>query len=148
MMSGTMGRRGIILAGGRGTRLHPLTAVGSKQLIAVYNKPMVYYPLTTLMMGGVREILLVSTPEELPRYETLLGDGSRIGITITYASQLEPRGIAEALVIGESFLEDRPSILILGDNLLYGRLDFFREALKRQSDDAVVFGYQVSNPGD
>jgi glucose-1-phosphate thymidylyltransferase len=140
--------RGILLAGGRGTRLYPLTATASKQLTAVYNKPMVYYPLTTLMMSGVREVLVISTPEDLPRYQSLLGDGSSIGISITYAEQDKPRGIADALLIGEVFLEDRPSILILGDNLLYGRLDFLRKALRRQSDDAVVFGYQVSNPSE
>ena len=140
--------RGILLAGGRGTRLYPLTAIASKQLTAVYNKPMVYYPLSTLMMSGVREVLVISTPEDLPRFRSLLGDGSRIGISITYAEQDKPRGIAEALVIGEAFLEDHPSILILGDNLLYGRLDFLRDALRTQSDNAVVFGYQVSNPSE
>jgi glucose-1-phosphate thymidylyltransferase len=140
--------RGILLAGGRGTRLYPLTATASKQLTAVYNKPMVYYPLSTLMMSGVREVLVISTPEDLPRYRSLLGDGSSIGISITYAQQDKPRGIAEALIIGESFLEDRPSILILGDNLIYGRLDFLRDALRRQSGDAIVFGYQVSNPSE
>jgi glucose-1-phosphate thymidylyltransferase len=140
--------RGILLAGGHGTRLYPLTATASKQLTAVYNKPMVYYPLTTLMMSGVREVLVISTPEDLPRYQSLLGDGSSIGISITYAEQDKPRGIADALLIGEVFLEDRPSILILGDNLLYGRLDFLRQALRRQSGDAVVFGYQVSNPSE
>lgn len=140
--------RGILLAGGRGTRLYPLTATASKQLTAVYNKPMVYYPLTTLMMSGVREVLLISTPEDLPRYASLLGDGSQLGISISYAEQDKPRGIAEALVIGESFLADQPSMLILGDNLLYGRLDFLRDALRSHSDDAIVFGYQVSNPSE
>lgn len=140
--------RGILLAGGRGTRLYPLTMTSSKQLAAVYNKPMVYYPLSTLMMAGVREVLVISTPEDLPRFSALLGDGSRLGITIQYAEQAAPRGIAEALLIGEEFLGNQPSILMLGDNLLYGRLDFLRDALRTQSDDAAVFGYQVSNPSE
>lgn len=138
--------RGILLAGGRGTRLYPLTSVGSKQLTAVYNKPMIYYSLSTLMMGGIREILLISTPDDLGRFEELLGDGSSLGISIQYRSQRAPRGIAEALIIGADFIDDRPSFLMLGDNLLYGRFDFLREALRDHENDAVVFGYQVANP--
>lgn len=140
--------RGILLAGGRGTRLYPLTAVASKQLTGVFNKPMVYYALSTLMMGGVREVLIISTAEDLPRFESLFGDGAHLGVAISYAVQQEPRGIAEALLIGAEFLGDRPSILMLGDNLLYGRLDFLRRALADHGDEAVVFGYQVSNPED
>lgn len=140
--------RGVLLAGGRGTRLYPLTTVASKQLTAVYNKPMIYYSLSTLMMSGVREVLLISTPIDLPRFEELLGDGSDLGIRIEYEAQKTPRGIAEALVIGASFIDDRPSFLMLGDNLLYGRFDFLRDAVRNHGDDAVVFGYQVANPAD
>jgi glucose-1-phosphate thymidylyltransferase len=138
--------RGILLAGGRGTRLYPLTSVASKQLTAVYNKPMIYYSLSTLMMGGIREVLLISTPADLSRFEELLGDGSTLGIRIEYRSQSAPRGIAEALIIGAEFIGDHPSFLMLGDNLLYGRFDFMRDALRSHGDDAVVFGYQVANP--
>ena len=140
--------RGILLAGGRGTRLYPLTATASKQLTAVYNKPMIYYPLTTMMMAGVRSILIISTPEDLPRYESLLGGGDTIGITIKYAEQAEPRGIAEALIIGADFIGDSPSMLMLGDNLVYGRLNFLRAAMQHPDDTAVVFGYQVANPSE
>jgi len=140
--------RGILLAGGRGTRLYPLTTVASKQLTAVYNKPMIYYSLSTLMMSGVREVLLISTPLDLPRFEELLGDGSDLGIRIEYAEQRSPKGIAEALIIGADFIEDRPSFLMLGDNLLYGRFDFLRDAIRDHGEDAVVFGYQVANPSE
>jgi glucose-1-phosphate thymidylyltransferase len=140
--------KGIILAGGKGTRLYPLTATTSKQLTAVYNKPMVYYPLTTLMLAGIREIMVISTPEDLPRYQRLLGDGTHLGIDFTFAEQEHPKGIAEALIIAEEFLGDNPSMLMLGDNLVYGRLDFLRDAFLRQGDDAVVFGYQVANPSE
>jgi len=138
--------RGILLAGGRGTRLYPLTTVASKQLTAVYNKPMIYYSLSTLMMSGVREVLLISTPIDLARFKDLLGDGSDLGIRIDYEEQGSPRGIAESLIIGADFIDDRPSFLMLGDNLLYGRFDFLREAMRDHEDDAVVFGYQVANP--
>ena len=140
--------KGILLAGGRGTRLYPLTATASKQLTAVYNKPMIYYPLTTMMMAGVRDILIISTTEDLPRYESLLGTGSRLGISIEYAEQAEPRGIAEALIIGADFVGDSPSMLMLGDNLVYGRLTFLRSAMRHDPDTAVVFGYQVANPSE
>lgn len=140
--------RGILLAGGRGTRLYPLTSVASKQLTAVYNKPMIYYSLSTLMISGIREILLISTPTDLGRFEELLGDGSKLGVRIQYKEQERPRGIAEALILGAEFLEDRPSFLMLGDNLLYGRFDFLRRAVRMHGDDAVVFGYQVANPSE
>lgn len=140
--------RGILLAGGRGTRLYPLTAVQSKQLVAVFNKPMVYYSLSVLMLSGIREIALISTPESLPAFEALLGDGSQWGIAIEYLEQAEPRGIADALLVAEDFVGDRPSMLMLGDNVLYGRLDFLRDAVRSHDDDAVVFAYRVSNPSD
>ena len=139
-------RRGILLAGGRGTRLYPLTANTSKQLIAVYNKPMIYYSLSTMMMAGIREIMLISTDRDLPAYRDLLGDGSGFGITLTYESQSEPRGIAEAFLIGEKFLGDSPSMLALGDNLLYGRMDFLRGASSDTGGDAIIFGYEVADP--
>ncbi len=141
--------KGILLAGGHGTRLYPLTAVSSKQLVAIYDKPMVYYSLTTVMLAGVREVLVVSTPEDVSRFEALLGDGSQWGISLSYGVQDEPRGIAEALLIGADYLGDEPALLMLGDNLLYGRLDFLRAAVsERKAGDAVIFAYQVSNPSD
>jgi glucose-1-phosphate thymidylyltransferase len=138
--------RGILLAGGRGTRLYPLTASVSKQLTAVFDKPMIYYPLTTLMLAGVREILLISDPLDIGGYRRLLGDGSQWGVSIDYEEQPEPRGIAEALVIGEGFIGDRPVILVLGDNLLYGRYDFIRNALADSGDHATIFAYHVDDP--
>lgn len=140
------GHKGILLAGGRGTRLYPLTSVASKQLTAVYNKPMIYYSLSTLMMSGIREVLLISTPEDLGRFEDLLGDGARLGMRIEYQAQVKPGGIAEALIIGRQFLGDHPCFLMLGDNLIYGRFDFLRKAVNEHGDDAVVFGYQVADP--
>ena len=138
--------RGILLAGGKGTRLYPLTSIASKQLTAVYNKPMIYYSLSTLMMSGIREVVLISTPTDIGRFQDLLGDGSHLGIEIQYRHQESPRGIAEALIIGSDFIGDRPSFLMLGDNLLYGRFDFLRNAVRDHGEDAVVFGYQVANP--
>lgn len=144
-----MNWKGILLAGGRGTRLYPLTAMANKQLQPIYNKPMIYYSLTTLMVAGIREILLITGPESLEQYKNLLGDGAAWGIKLQYAVQPEPRGIAEAFVIGEDFLEDAPSMLMLGDNLIYGRLDFLRQAVKEHPEDsATIFAYQVSNPRD
>jgi glucose-1-phosphate thymidylyltransferase len=140
------GRKGILLAGGSGTRLYPLTATTSKHLVAVYNKPMIYYSLSTMMLAGVRSILLISTPRDLGAYHELLGDGSRFGIELEYAEQSEPRGIAEAFIIGESFLGSQPSMLMLGDNLFYGRMDFLRSAATDSGDDATIFGYEVADP--
>ncbi len=139
--------KGVLLAGGRGTRLYPLSAIVSKQLQPIYNKPMIYYSLTTLIVAGIREILLVSTPEDVPRFRALLGDGRRWGLEIEYAVQAEPRGIAEALVIGADFLGDASVVLMLGDNLFYGRLDFLREAIASNGDGATIFAYKVANPG-
>lgn len=141
--------KGILLAGGKGTRLYPMTAIASKQLQPVFNKPMIYYPLTTMVMAGVREVLLISGPDQLPFFKQLLGDGSQYGIEIEYAAQAEPRGIAEALIIGDEFAGNDPIFLMLGDNLIYGNLDVVRRARDRMGEDeATVFAYMVSNPSD
>ena len=140
--------KGILLAGGRGTRLYPMTSIVSKQLQPIYNKPMVYYPLTTLIVAGIREVLIISTPEDIPRFQQLLGDGSAWGMRLEYAVQSEPKGIAEALVIAAPFVGEARCMLMLGDNLIYGRLDFLREAMGHTDESATVFAYQVSNPSE
>lgn len=137
--------KGILLAGGAGTRLHPLSLVASKQLLPVYDKPMVYYPLSTLMLMGIRDIMLISTPHDLPRFKELLGNGRRIGINLSYALQPCPEGIAQALLIAEDFYKGDRVSLILGDNIFYGKLDLVRSAIQ-QDKNSVVFGYWVSDP--
>jgi len=138
-------QKAIILAGGAGSRLHPLTRVVCKQLLPIYDKPMIYYPLATLMLGGIRDVLIISTPKDTPRFCEILEDGSQFGIRLQYAVQERPAGIAQAFLIGEEFIGDSGVSLILGDNIFYGPLDFFRDALKIEQG-ACVFGYQVRDP--
>ena len=142
--------KGIVLAGGSGTRLYPLTKVTSKQLLPVYDKPMIYYPLSTLMLAGIRDILIISTPEDTPRFEALLGDGSQFGIRLSYCVQPSPDGLAQAFILGEDFLDGGPGAMVLGDNIFYG--NGFRSMLKaavknaEENGRATVFGYYVPDP--
>ncbi|MDD2853261.1 MAG: glucose-1-phosphate thymidylyltransferase RfbA [Desulfuromonadaceae bacterium] len=137
--------KGIILAGGAGSRLYPLTLVASKQLQPVYDKPMIYYPLATLMTAGIRDVLLISTTHDTPRFEALMGDGSRWGINISYKVQPEPKGIAQAFLVGEEFIDNQPVCLILGDNIFYGKMNLDK-IVSEFSCGARIFGYQVTDP--
>ncbi len=145
--TGAPPRRGIILAGGSGTRLFPLTIAVSKQLMPVYDKPMIYYPLSVLMLAGVREILIISTPQDLPLFQRLFGDGAQFGLHLEYAAQPRPEGLAQAFHIGADFIGERPSVLVLGDNLFYGHdLSSALQAATARASGATIFGYHVAEP--
>ncbi|MCE1190043.1 MAG: glucose-1-phosphate thymidylyltransferase RfbA [Ignavibacteria bacterium] len=138
--------KGIILAGGSGSRLYPLTKLYSKQLTIIYDKPLIYYPLSVLMLGGIQDILIISNAETIPLYQKLFGDGSHLGITISYKEQAAPNGIAESFILGEEFIGNEGVTLILGDNIFYGNLDFLYSAIQKKKEGATIFGYRVTDP--